>query len=328
MDSPIFLLGAHKSGTSLLRSLFDGHPNLYVVPFETHIFNHLGYPVSNPYFENTSLSNQISTNNFFKHLEAINQSNDPYADSININRFDLKKFKASFYTDSDLKSTVISYLESIQKADSQNTFNKKMRVVEKSVTHHEYALELSLLFPNAKFIHLIRNPYANWVALRKYKSISKGGPLLYRVAKTFQNNFYFLERNKRSIKNYHVLKYEDLVSNTEHSLNTICKFLDLEFTPSLLTPTKNGDIWKGNSTSDKKFNSVNADNLNRWKSSIHPVDIFYVNQLFSPFIKEYDYPFLDYNKGFYNRLPKEGLVKYIMNRFYRLYIKDYTVGKD
>ena len=36
--SPIFILGCTKSGTTLLRNLFDGHPDLFIIPFETHFF--------------------------------------------------------------------------------------------------------------------------------------------------------------------------------------------------------------------------------------------------------------------------------------------------
>ena len=35
----VFILGQHKSGSSLLRSLLDGHPDLFVIPVETHYFS-------------------------------------------------------------------------------------------------------------------------------------------------------------------------------------------------------------------------------------------------------------------------------------------------
>jgi len=38
LKAPIFLLGSHKSETSLLRALLDGHKDLFVFPTETHLF--------------------------------------------------------------------------------------------------------------------------------------------------------------------------------------------------------------------------------------------------------------------------------------------------
>lgn len=45
VESPIFILGCHKSRTSLLRALFDGHDDLFVVPFETHFFQRTGHVI-------------------------------------------------------------------------------------------------------------------------------------------------------------------------------------------------------------------------------------------------------------------------------------------
>lgn len=47
MNTAIFILGAHKSGTSLVRSLLDGHPDLNVVPIELHFLRHLGVESQN-----------------------------------------------------------------------------------------------------------------------------------------------------------------------------------------------------------------------------------------------------------------------------------------
>jgi hypothetical protein len=43
MNQSIFILGAHKSGSSLLRSLLDGHPQLFAIPLETHLFQTAGF---------------------------------------------------------------------------------------------------------------------------------------------------------------------------------------------------------------------------------------------------------------------------------------------
>jgi hypothetical protein len=46
---PIFIAGTHKSGTSLIRSLFDGHSNIYSIPMETHYFQLNKFWVDNEY---------------------------------------------------------------------------------------------------------------------------------------------------------------------------------------------------------------------------------------------------------------------------------------
>ena len=48
-DNPIFILGCHKSGTTLLRNLLDGHKDLFAVPTETHFLANIGYWVKYSY---------------------------------------------------------------------------------------------------------------------------------------------------------------------------------------------------------------------------------------------------------------------------------------
>jgi len=46
----VFICGAHKSGASLLRSLFYGHSEIGVVPIETHSPVLFGCPSINPMY--------------------------------------------------------------------------------------------------------------------------------------------------------------------------------------------------------------------------------------------------------------------------------------
>ncbi len=41
-DRPIFIFGCAKSGTKLMRNLFDWYAELFVVTFESHFFQNTG----------------------------------------------------------------------------------------------------------------------------------------------------------------------------------------------------------------------------------------------------------------------------------------------
>jgi hypothetical protein len=41
MKGPIIVLGCHKSGTGLVRSLIDGAPEVFFILFETHFSDRL-----------------------------------------------------------------------------------------------------------------------------------------------------------------------------------------------------------------------------------------------------------------------------------------------
>src|SRR5690606_8473506 len=43
LDRPVFICGHHRSGTTLLQELLDGHPELLVLPSEGTYFSSFGY---------------------------------------------------------------------------------------------------------------------------------------------------------------------------------------------------------------------------------------------------------------------------------------------
>ncbi len=43
LAQPISILGSHKSGSSLLRRLLDGHPTFFVIPTESYYFQFTGH---------------------------------------------------------------------------------------------------------------------------------------------------------------------------------------------------------------------------------------------------------------------------------------------
>jgi hypothetical protein len=188
-------------------------------------------------------------------------------------------------------------------------------VVEKSVENSEFAVELSKMFPEARFVHIVRNPYSNFVSLRKYKSIDVGYPLLNRMMKTFQNSFHFLSENPKNIEHYKVVRYEDILTDTEKTMRSIADFLKLEFRQSLLQPSHLGENWTGNSTTGKSFSGVSAANMDKWKDEILPVEINLINTFAQSVNQVYNYPTVSDSNNIWERGNGESIVRYIFNRF-------------
>ena len=81
-EHPIFLVGAHKSGTSLLRSILDGHPELFTVPFESHYFQNMHYWVDCNYRMERpkKLTKEQLIERFVARLKHLNQADDTIGD--------------------------------------------------------------------------------------------------------------------------------------------------------------------------------------------------------------------------------------------------------
>lgn len=97
-QKPIFIVGARKSGSSLLRSLFDGHSQLWVIPIETQYFKNMRYWVDDEYsLQRPQLMNQDEIlQSFCDWTHVRNTVEDKYGDSVTRGLFDENKFRDHF----------------------------------------------------------------------------------------------------------------------------------------------------------------------------------------------------------------------------------------
>lgn len=327
-DKPIFIVGAHKSGTTLLRNILDGHSFLYTIPVESHFFQHMNCWIDNEYRQQRPKNKDIKNirKNFCNFIHERNKNENKYGGSFSKDLFDEKLFQDQFNNINDInnyKEIMIKYFQTIYYSINKEKLPEKIRIVEKSVENAEFAIELFNFFPNAQFIHIIRNPYANFVSLRKYKSFKFGYPIIRRMIKTLYNNYYFLYKNQKIIDNYHVLRYEDLVLDPESIIKNICVFLKIPFEQILLTPTYRGQSWQGNSMTDKKLHGISSERLGKWRKEIYPMEIEYINHLFNFVLNDYNYKKIFPIGSFWKPIKGENLKRYLANRLYRYYLQEW-----
>ena len=320
LQGPIFILGAHKSGTTLLRNVLDGHPQLSVIPFESHIFEVLGIWLENPY--RISLRIKRKDRNEFidsaiENIKHYNSLNNPYADAILKDLVDEDKFKKSLNCSGPMdtdKDRILAYFNAIVYAldmDLSKIF------VEKSVENYEYACYLKKIFPNAKFVHVLRNPYANVVSLRKYRQKSRNNyPRLDRVVETIKLSYYYAYKNSMLLDDYKVIKYEKLVSNPDIVVKEMADYLGIKFDDILLTPTSQSHAWKGNSTAEKAYESISRESVDKWIKDIYCIEAKAINRYLSFALEAYGYKKETINCGIWWPLRRESWRSYLNNRLY------------
>jgi hypothetical protein len=170
----------------------------------------------------------------------------------------------------------------IYSAVFDKTMPADLNYVEKSVENAEMSAIWKGLYPDARFVHILRNPYSNLVAMRRYGAHNRGGgyPRLRKLVQAMMNSYYWLYRNVREIPGYQVVLYDDLMKDTEAVMKNVSRSINLEFHKNLLQPSMFGKSWTGNSTSGKSFNGVSSRNLNAWKNEITGLEVEIVNHYF------------------------------------------------
>ncbi len=323
MKKPIFILGCSKSGTSLLRNLLDGHPDLFVVPTEAHFFQNTKYWV-NYAFRSTrprQLTIKEKKSELLNWIQTVNSVEDSVSDAFTKGRWQVKRVEqvlndGKARTDKELMNL---YVKAMYSGLYGKNMPEHLRLVEKSVENAEFALELWRMYPDARFVHIVRNPYSNMVALRKYVQYThhkESFPYLKNVLLSLYNSFYFLHKNQGVIPNYFTVKYEDILMNPEETVRQLADFLEIGFIDLLLQPTMFSEAWQGNSSRQTRFSSISADNLDRWKAEITSLELWIINHFFSHTLNTYSYEYLLDKGGLYKRVPKESPAIYLQNRIF------------
>ncbi len=332
-QNPIFVLGCHKSGTSLLRNLLDGHKDLFVIPTETHFFANIGYPVRYSFRTQhpQELNFEEMRSNLINWIEKRNRVEDSIGDGFTKDFWNIDELKKYLneYSVSNIKELSDAFHSALYKSLYSTELPEEKRVVEKSVENSEFVAEWLNFYPKAKFIHIVRNPYSNLVSLRKYvarrtkhpktffgRRDSKHFPHLRHPVTSMKDSFHDLVKNEKIYKNYLFVKYEDLLASTEAEITRITEFIDIEFDECLLTPTIFNETWKGNSIRDQKFSGVSSANLENWKNEITDFEINIVNNLFGYVLGRFNYERIEpKNNSIWKRAPKESLANYLLNRY-------------
>ncbi len=335
-DSPVFLLGSHKSGTSLLRALLDGHEQLEVLPRETHFFALMGYWIDYglkrqwPCPETGNLRDR-----FVGHVRdraadlELRVATGPFSDAPDFAGYNADAFERAFNppADSSPRRLFEMFMGALHLAHTGQELAPGARVVEKSVENAEFVDHIRDMFPAAKFVHIVRNPYAALVAIRRARSQEGRYPAMQPVIDSLTNSAYFLYRNRKrhADGSYLVIRYEDLLRDPSTAMQLVVDHLGIDYADSLLHPTAGGRTWEGNSTSRSSqggFTGISTAPIDAWRAHISGFEIALVNHWLGPVFDGFGYERLQSPARRHglrrlvgrDGLPRESLTTFLQNR--------------
>lgn len=328
LRSPVFILGCHKSGTSLVRSLLDGHPEIdFTYPNELHYFRVAGcemrYPLGRRFPAPADFS-ALAANALAMIGPAAkgDRAFAPFGPHPRLEEFQPDTFLRTMGADPppmNVRDRLMRYLEASAAALGFDLGLRKhpLRIVEKSVSNLEFAATLKQLFPDCQFVHVLRNPYANLVAIRSAKRSPGSIGALRAFVRAIRLSFDEALRNRQAIAGFHVLRYEDLVRDPEATARDICRRLGLGYSASMLVPTVLGRSWGGNSSSREDFGSaVSQRPLHEWRNTVAGIEIELVNRHLSDVMTVVGYDALRPRRHWLIPDAQESLSAFLSNRAY------------
>lgn len=304
---PIFIVGYIHTGTSLLKTILRGDPDVFANNGETHFFQDLNWVKG----EFPNLSDAAALREYALFLTKLAYLGSRRA-----------KWQRAEYSIEDLGLTQEGF-ETIYAAASQaapalgdrahaglfpvvmdqlTRLNGKQRWIEKTPEHIYFLPSLLRTAENARVIELVRDPRAalasrksrrtdEWLDAKEEKE-SVGTDRVTNFD-PFIDSYLWKEAincGKEARRNFPgrvlAVRYEDLVGAPEETLRRICDFTGLPFRPEML------QVGWVNTTSRTKENAsdkISTAAVARWRQTLTPEEVNVIQWALRAEMDEFNY---------------------------------------
>lgn len=289
MPLPIFfIIGRPRTGTTLLRSLFDAHPDVQI-PWECQFVLNL-YPE----YGKVQQWTKFVLERFYKDLLEQWQFNAWNIDHTKLQN-DLYSLQGQ-YTYTEVCETVyLNFISFYQKNDIK-------LIGDKNHGYTIYTDRLRKLYPDARFIYILRDYRDN------YHSVTNVDFELPVISLVVYKWKYFykkaLEASQRHPESFYFLRYEDLATDPHLHFRKVCEFLGIEYNPDVFEfyrmKEKASEVYPDDILQKHHkslFNPVNTSRLGLWRKSLSKRQVMIADQVAGKYaeLAGYERQFTGYN---------------------------------
>lgn len=304
MQAPIFIVGSHRSGSTLWHNLIAMCPGIMRLTDPRFLSDtrHKDFR----YFLRTNVGD-LTIDEEVERMVEVCFSRRPIpglegvfwrfvrievADDPDLKREICRRIKQS---DRSLGAIARIFVEEITRFSGCERACVKFPV---DVTHIP---ELVQWFPGCKIVHIIRDPRA--LAMSKTNDPSgtaikvlKHPRLAWCIRKSnvwlviaqYRQSAH-MHRRVRHLHNYKLFRYEDLLAEPEKTLRELCKFIEVEFLPEMLHPETGVHLHQPSSLTGKREQAFDPSAAVRWQDVMSPVDKWLVTTLTKRSMRSLEY---------------------------------------
>ena len=262
---PFFIIGVPRSGTTLLSVMLGNHPEVYVGG------DSVGMPLARlyrRYLRGKCASNANEAAAFLQKLLARSYKGR------------LQRLTEGVVWDAGSESLQ----EYFSRAVCAFVEKRGKKMWGDKTPELNFQLEKIIqLFPDAKFIHLLRDPRPNAWSLHKRQLYPL--PLAAQYWREI-NSMACAQRNLLGPDRFMVLRYEDLLQNPRDSMEKVCSFLKLPFVEEMLDPGKNASTLSANAYVKP---NLDVTRLDAWKEKMSSSQIRKVECIVADLMLELGY---------------------------------------
>lgn len=272
-SSPLFVVSAPRSGSTLLRLILDTHPHIAVPP-PGWLFD-LVFPYLYSYGDLGREANLLAL------------AEDMLA-TPTVKKWPVSITAAELVAQAEEKSFAGLYA-ALHRAYAKP--GGKRRWGEKTPRNGFWMDEIHALFPDARFIHIVRD--GRDMAI----DISDSILLPYSVysgANLWQRYVLAIRESMRRLPADACIeiRYEDLCAAPEETIRKLCAFLGEAFDPAMLTPnrSKSAEQWSSHPLHAKTSEPISTKYCEMYKKRLPRSDVAALEALIGDTLKLFGYP--------------------------------------
>lgn len=251
---PVFIVGAPRSGTTMLQFILDDLPNLSMPTGESHFFI--------PLYRNQQRFPDLGTRVGMHHLlQTINDFNPTflYSDLHGV-KFDVDRLTDAFLDEgrTSIRDVIAGIFEHNARGMGKSRWGDKTPY---------YALHLDKLiewWPNARVIHLVRD--GRDVALSLFGRQHDFSAYNIYYAAQYWQKYVDVCREQGSrlpADQYLEIRYEDVLNDKDVAMQAVCDFIGEPLPDEALQPQA------GLGEASRQLKTVNRDNQNKWRRTLN-----------------------------------------------------------
>ncbi len=302
-QSPIFICGCPRSGTTLFRMLADSHPNLAIAPESSYLFI---YKDLVPSFFYGNLSEKKDVENLVKDLLKIRRVKD---------WFPAEKSYKDVLVRLDEKSGYADIVSAF--FDIYAEYRGKPRWGDKTPKNLLRIDAIRKLYPDGKIVVVVRDGRDVALSLR---NVDFGHISFFASALIWNSYMKKLEWLLNHDENILIVKYEDLLDNPEKEMRRFCEYVDEKYDEDLMKKYLGHGDDVSHSKSKFYGQQINPANKAKWKKKCKPWELKVFETVNATYLKKYGYElsglkqYPNYFVGFFKILKKLENIKRLILR--------------
>lgn len=305
---PIFIVGAPRSGTTLLAAMFGARADFAAGP-ESQFFSKLSGETLQAAINDTNWPQRA-----VEVLAALTLADQPVLELFETNRDALAARLSS------QKPSVAAMLEALTVPFAES--RSKPGWIEKTPNHLCNLEQIRELWPHARIVRIVRDPRDSVVSTCKLPTFSNSPLANAYIWREWQEaGEPFLEADPMAA----TIRYEDLIAEPEDQLRKLCKAINISFDPAMLKfqhaasdVSSKGESWK-QQVSDK----LDPSRVFVWKNTLDEEMAAAISLICHEWLERFGY---DAGEAPLRTVPAYGLSPEFVERFEPVLLRDARFG--